>query len=90
MDLTGEEQASVFRFVGDSSDEDDASSSVHGEGERGEEGAKVELALESLAFKRPADGGKEALDLLERYDMRSLVPRIEKLWEELDSQNEKS
>ncbi len=47
-------------------------------------------SLESLAFKRPADGGKEALDLLERYDMRSLVPRIEKLWEELDSQNEKS
>ena len=37
-----------------------------------------------MVFSRPDDGGKELLDLFRMYDFQSLIPRIEKIWEQLD------
>jgi DNA polymerase-1 len=42
-------------------------------------------SLESdMRFRRPDDCGKELLELFEMYDFKSLIPRVEKIWEQLD------
>lgn len=38
-----------------------------------------------LLFARPSDGGQELLNLFEKYEFRTLVPRVEALWSEIDA-----
>ncbi|WZN67174.1 5'-3' exonuclease resolvase domain of DNA polymerase I [Chloropicon roscoffensis] len=38
-----------------------------------------------LLFARPSDGGQELLNLFEEYEFKTLVPRVEALWSEIDA-----
>ena len=40
--------------------------------------------FEELAFIKPMDEGKALMDLFDKYDFKTLVPRVENLWKEID------